>query len=215
MLSRVSNPDQFPVIARQARPDETLFMEGDPSVRVFELRSGIVRGVGMSPEGERQIAAFFFAGDQIGLPISDVYRFTAEAVTEVSYFSHSSSRWQDALLRSYREEGKLLPSICAEQDPIFRRGMIIGRSGVLVRISAFLISVIDRLPETDGALHLPLPQVDIAAYLAITPESTCRGFRQLREMGIVSMPRRDALILRDKRGLEALASGATIGGISW
>ncbi len=210
MLSPQSRPQNLSDIGYRAEPGEVLFLEGDPSNCVFELRRGIVRGVSNSADGERQIAAFFFAGDQIGLPIADEYRFTAEAVTEVSYVRHSSARWHEALLRSCRDEGKLLPSICAEQDPIFRRGIIIGRSSALVRICAFLISVIDRLPEEDDALVFPLPQVDIAAYLAITPETTCRGFRQLREMGIISMPRRERLILRDRCRLEAIASGALV-----
>ncbi len=207
MLSPQSRHPNALAIGYHADPGEVLFLEGDPSNHVFELRRGIVRGVSNSADGERQISAFFFAGDQIGLPIADTYRFTAEAVAEVAYVRHSATRWHEALLRSCRDEGRLLPSICAEQDPIFRRGIIIGRSGVLVRICAFLISMIDRLPEDDGALVFPLPQVDIAAYLAITPETVCRGFRQLREMGIISMPRRDRLILRDRSRLEAIASG--------
>jgi CRP-like cAMP-binding protein len=162
------------------------------------------------PDGERQISAFFFPGDQIGLPIADAYRFTAEAVTIVRYIRHSRLRWHEALIRSCREEGRLLPSICAEQDPIFRRGIIIGRNCVQVRICAFLVSMIDRLPEVDGALLFPLTQVDIAAYLATAPESVCRGFRQLREMGIIAMPRRDRLVIKDRAGLQAIASG-TVG----
>ncbi len=207
MLSPISRPLDTLAIGYHAEPGEVLFRDGDPCDHVFELRRGIVRGVSNSVDGERQISAFFFAGDQIGLPISESYRFTAEAVTEVGYVRHAASRWHEALLRSCRDEGRLLPSICAEQDPIFRRGIIIGRNGVLVRICAFLISLIDRLPEEDGALVFPLPQIDIAAYLAITPETTCRGFRQLREMGIISMPRRDRLRLLDRARLEALASG--------
>lgn len=207
MLSPVSQPHQFSAVGQRVQPGEVLFLEGDPSNQVYELRSGIVRGVSVSCEGERQISAFFFAGDQIGLPVAREYRFTAEAVTEVGYVVHSATRWHETFLRSSREEGRLLPSICAEQDPIFRRGIIIGRNGVLVRICAFLISVVDRLPEEGGALVFPLPQVDIAAYLAITPETTCRGFRQLREMGVISMPRRDRLRLIDRGWLEALASG--------
>lgn len=207
MLSPISRLLDASVIGYHAEPGEVMFLEGDPSNHVFELRRGIVRGVSNSANGDRQISAFFFAGDQIGLPIAAAYRFTAEAVTEVSYVRYPASRWHEALLRSCRDEGRLLPSICAEQDPIFRRGIIIGRNGVLVRICAFLISLIDRLPEEDGALVFPLPQTDIAAYLAITPETTCRGFRQLREMGVISMPRRDRLRLVDRSRLEAIASG--------
>lgn len=208
MLSPIFKQPTSPAVERHANSGEVLFTEGGPTDHVFELRCGIVRGVSISPEGERQIAAFFFAGDQIGLPIASSYRFTAEAVTPVTYIRHASTRWHESLLHTFREEGCLLPSICSEQDPIFRRGIIIGRNGVLVRIAAFLISLVDRLEEKDGALDFPVPQIDIAAYLAITPETTCRGFRQLRERGIISMPRKDRLILQDRATLEAIASGA-------
>ncbi|MBS1239831.1 MAG: cyclic nucleotide-binding protein [Proteobacteria bacterium] len=195
-------------VERLAEPGEALFFEGDPCDYVYELRSGIARGVSLSADGERQISAFFFAGDQIGLPVAEAYRFTAEAVTQLCYVCHSRARWHEALVRSWREEGRLLPSICAEQDPIFRRGIIIGRNGLLIRICAFLHCIVDRLPRDGEAFVLPLTQSDIGAYLATTPESVCRGFRQLREMGVIAMPSRERLQVLDRPRLEAIASGA-------
>lgn len=195
-------------IAMPAKAGEMLFLEGDPCDHVYELRAGVARGVSISEEGDRQVTAFFFAGDQIGLPVSDRYRFTVEAVTDLLYLRHSRSRWHEALIRSCRDDGRLLPSICAEQDPIFRRGMILGRHGVVVRVCALLVSIIDRLPlATDGTQLLPLPQVDMASYLATSPESVCRALRQLREDGIVAMPRRDQIAIVDRQGLEAIAGG--------
>jgi CRP-like cAMP-binding protein len=194
-------------IAMPAKAGEMLFHEGDACERVFELRRGIVRGVSMSYEGDRQVTAFFFAGDQIGLPLSDCYRFTAEAVTDVLYVCQSRLNWHEALIRSCRDDGRLLPSICAEQSPTFRRGMIVGRNGIVARLSAFLLSIVDRLPEAGaGARRLPLPQTDIAAYLATSPESVCRAFRHLREQGVLATPRRD-LIVVDRARLEAIAGG--------
>lgn len=210
MLSLKSKPPDSYDQTCQAEAGKLLFLDGTRCDHVFELRQGIVRGVCLSREGERQIAAFFFAGDQIGLPVSRCYRFTAEAVTDLQYVRHSAARWQEDLISTWREQGRLLPSICAEQDPIFRRGIIVGRSGVLVRICAFLISVIDRLAEEDGVLEFPLTQIDLADYLAITPEATCRGFRQLRERRIISVPRRNRLIVQDRAKLAELASGAQL-----
>ncbi|MGE3691344.1 MAG: cyclic nucleotide-binding domain-containing protein, partial [Novosphingobium sp.] len=155
MLSVAAATYRPQAIAMPASAGEVLFFEGDPSEYVYELRDGIARGVNISAEGERQITAFFFAGDQIGLPVAESYRFTAEAVTNLHFVRHSRVKWHEALIRSCRDEGRLLPSICAEQDPIFRRGIIIGRNGVLTRISAFLVSVIDRLPESEGSLLFP------------------------------------------------------------
>ncbi|MBN9143677.1 MULTISPECIES: Crp/Fnr family transcriptional regulator [unclassified Novosphingobium] len=195
-------------IAMPAKSGEMLFLEGDPCEHVYELRAGVARGISMSVEGNRQVTAFFFAGDQIGLPVTESYRFTAEAVTDLLYVRHSRRWWHEALIRSYREDGRLLPSICAEQDPIFRRGMILGCNGVLVRLCALLTSIVDRLPMTsDGSLFLPLPQVDMAAYLATTPESICRALRRLREQSIISMPRRDQINIIDRDRLEVFANG--------
>ncbi|WP_114520780.1 Crp/Fnr family transcriptional regulator [Altererythrobacter sp. ZODW24] len=210
MLSFKSRPSNSYDLTCEAKAGKLLFLDGDLCDHVFELRHGIVRGVCLTQEGERQIAAFFFAGDQIGLPVSERYRFSAEAVTDLQYVRHSATRWQEDLMSACREQGRLLPSICAEQDPIFRRGMIVGRNSVLVRICAFLISVVDRLEEQDGVLAFPLTQIDLADYLAITPETTCRGFRHLRELGVISMPRRNHLIVRDRGKLATIASGAQL-----
>ena len=212
MISQSTAQAHFGQILMPAASGEVLFLEGSPSEYVYELRRGIARGLSISADGDRQVTAFFFAGDQIGLPISECYRFSAEAVTDLAYIRHSRTRWQEALIRSCRDDGRLLPSICAEQDPMFRRGIIIGRHSILTRICAFLISVADRLPEA-GAEHgdahlLPLTQLDIADYLATTPESVCRGFRQLRERRIIAQPPRDTLIVQNRALLEAIASGA-------
>lgn len=193
---------------RVARAGDTLFFEDDPCEYVYELREGIARGVSFMPGGERQISAFFFAGDQIGLPVGTTYRYTAEAVTPVRYVRHSRTRWHEALISDSGDGRRLLQSIGAEQDPIFRRGIIIGRHGLLVRICAFIVLMMDRLPADGGNFVFPLTQADIAAYLATTPESVCRGFRLLREMGMIAMPRRDRLRVIDRSAVEAVASGA-------
>lgn len=206
----VSSQTRFREIAMPARAGEMLFLEGNPCDYVYELRQGIARGVRITRDGERQIMAFFFAGDQLGLPISEGYRFTAEAVTDLLYIRHRRQHWHEALIRSCRDDGRLLPAICAEQDPFFRRGNIVGRHGVLIRVCVFLTSIADRLnSDGDGALHLPLPQIDIAAYLATSPESVCRAFRQLREMRVIAMPRRDHVTIIDCGQLATLASGNT------
>jgi CRP-like cAMP-binding protein len=151
------------------------------------------------------VTAFFFAGDQIGIPVTATYRSSAEPVTAVTYYRHPGGRWCDALIESYRHNGRLLASIGAEQDPVFRRGMLIGRNGALPRIAAFLTSIIDRLEPRGAGLNFPLPQIDIAAYLALTPETVCRSLKSLRKMGVIEMPAHDRLIIRDRPLLERAA----------
>lgn len=208
MYRPITTPIESLAHERVAQAGEALFFEEDRCDYVYELREGIARGVSFMPSGERQISAFFFAGDQIGLPVGEHYRYTAEAVTELRYVRHSRARWHEAVLSNSRDGTQLLQSIGAEQDPIFRRGIIVGRHGLLVRLCAFIVLMMDRLPPDGRNFVFPLTQADIAAYLATTPESVCRGFRLLREMGMIAMPRRDRLRVLDRSGIEAVASGA-------
>lgn len=191
-----------------AKAGEVLFQEGSTCDHVLEVRRGIVRSVHVSYEGDRQIMAFFFAGDQIGIPVSDHYRFTAEAVCDLAYVKRSRENWQGALVRNVQDNRRLLPSIHSEQDSIFRRSLIVGCNGILARLCAFLDQIIDRLPiEADGSHAFPLPQTDIAAYLAMSPESVCRAFRQLRDMRIIEIPARDRIVFTDRGQLWRIASG--------
>jgi CRP-like cAMP-binding protein len=188
-----------------ADPGHTLFWEGEPCTHVIEVQSGIVRGVSISEEGERHVTAFFFSGDQIGIPVHDSYRYSAEPVTQVHYARYARRQWCAAMADSLRQSGRLLQSIGAEQDPVFRRGMLIGRGSALGRMAAFLTMVVDRLEACGAGVRFPLPQTDIAAYLGLTPETVCRTLRHLRELGIIDMPAHDRLIVRDRAALEHAA----------
>ena len=186
---------------------QTLFWEGDACSHVFEVRSGVIRGVSISVEGERQVTAFFFAGDQIGIPVTETYRYSAETVTPVSYVRHAQGRWCEAMINSFRRDGRFMPSIRTEQDPVYCRGMLIGRNGVVSRIAAFLTLIIDRLEPRGAGFYFPLPQIDIAAYLAVTPETVCRSLKQLRKLEIIDMPSHDRLIIANRSRLEHAGHG--------
>lgn len=184
---------------------QTLFWQGDECDHVYHLHSGVVRGVTLSEDGERQVTAFFFGGDQIGLPITSNYRYSAEAITDVTYVRRPYSEWQSALIESCQQDGRMLRSIGAEQDPIYRRGMLLGRQGAVSRVAAFLCSIVDRLPRGLVKFDLPMPQLDIADYLALSPETVCRSLKRLRQQGVVEMPAHDLLIVNDRDALERAA----------
>lgn len=193
-------------IAMPAGPDEVLFLEGDPCEYVYEVRRGVVRAVKFSAEGQRQIAAIFFPGDHFGLPYAKDYRFTAEAVTETLIVKYDRHNWLQSFIVNPADPDNIPEPAANEPDAIFLRGCIVGKHGVLVRLSSFLLVVEERLePDGNGGRLLPLPQTDIADFLATSPESVCRALRQLREMRLISMSRRDRFVIIDKARLSAIS----------
>lgn len=191
-----------PVALQFAAPGAALFWEGDDCETVFELRSGIVRSVTWSEEGDRQVIGFYFAGDQIGLPLTAQYRYTAEAITDVGYVTYPEAVWRNALAESCRINRRMLRAIGAEQAPMLWRGQLASRNCAIARVGAFLAKVVDRLPGDEHGFDFAIPQVDIADYLAMTPETVCRAFRRLRETGIIAMCAHDRLKVLNRQQLD-------------
>lgn len=196
------------MIAMPARAGETLFIQGDPCDEFIEIRRGVARAVNHSRDGNRQVMALFFPGDMLGLPLARDHRYSAEAVNDLLYVRHSPSRWHTLLSRMCREENRLLDAVWGEEQSFLVRSLILGRTGMLSRMAAFILMTAGKLPQSDGVLQFALPQTDIASYLATSPETVCRSLRQLREYRIIAMPRRDRLKILAPDRLAIIAEGA-------
>ncbi len=194
-------------VSMPARDGETLIVRGDPCTQTLELRSGIARAVRYSREGNRQIMAFFFPGDLIGLPLSGTHRYSVEAVSGLRFVSHSSDQFRIGLPVHDLAPEEAAQAIWREEKAFIARGLILGRGGVQARLAAFLAYLSQRLPNANGVLEFTIPQGDIASYLATSPESVCRALRRLRDDGVIAMPRKDRLQILDEHRLNSFADG--------
>ena len=66
----------------KARRDEAIFWEGDAADHCYKIVAGAVRISKVLPDGRRQVADFFVAGDIIGFEPGGLYDFTAEAIVD-------------------------------------------------------------------------------------------------------------------------------------
>ncbi len=194
-------------ISMPARDGETLIMKGDPCRHTLEIRSGIARALAYSREGARQIMAFFFPGDLVGLPLSDTHRYTAEAVSDLRFVLHSSGQFRTGFPIHDLAPGKASQAIWREEKAFIARGLILGRVGVQASVAAFLAYLSRRLPTANGMLEFTIPQSDVASYLATSPETVCRTLRRLRDERIIAMPRKDRLQILDEHRLNLIADG--------
>ena len=61
-------------------PGEEVVGEGDPTENFFLVMGGLFRAVKFSPDGRRQVFAFYMAGDLCGLEPDGTHKLTIEAV---------------------------------------------------------------------------------------------------------------------------------------
>ncbi|NNC71471.1 MAG: Crp/Fnr family transcriptional regulator [Sphingomonadaceae bacterium] len=179
---------------------QTLFWEGDDASKIFRIEAGAIRAVIYGEDGERQLIGFFMGGNEIGMPSHGCYQYTAEAITDVVYSTVPVESWSDRLRSARALDKEVFGALECELDSCRVRSQLLSRQGALTRICAFLSGLCQRL-GSDEAFTVPMPQIDIAAYLALTPETVCRAIRKLKDIGMIEIDRHDHIRVKDARAL--------------
>ncbi|MDE0391319.1 MAG: helix-turn-helix domain-containing protein [Rhodospirillales bacterium] len=194
-------------VIRHLAPHESLLLEGDCADRFHRVLSGTIAGYKATADGRRQIVAFFFPGDLVGLTVGDHYGYGAEAIGRASVCSilHTSMRELSRQTPALRED--LLVALDREVAAAQERLMWLGRKTARERLACFLLECADRngLPGKDGRKTVPLPmsQLDIGDYLGLASETVSRALAQLARDGAIEILRPFAgVVIRDRRRLE-------------
>ncbi|SPH18809.1 Transcriptional activatory protein AadR [Defluviimonas aquaemixtae] len=195
---------------RQLAPGQHIFFESDPARFVYKVRSGVLRLTRTQRDGRRQVIAFGFPGDIVGLPCAGRHTTECDAITSAEV----SARRCDPL--DHPESDPKLHSllVTAALDEIrFLQDhfLIFGRRRASEKVAAFLILLLDRVGEAADDRHLvrlPMNRSDIADYVGLTPETVSRSITQLRAEKMIKLDDPNTIIVRDPDRLRALAEGA-------
>jgi CRP/FNR family nitrogen fixation transcriptional regulator len=172
-------------------PGETIFDEGQPADRVYQLISGSVRTCRILRDGRRQIEAFHFPGDVFGLESGETYRAAAETLGP-------------ALARERGDVARRLLELATEslrrcQDHV----LMLGRRTACERVAALLLDLAERT-GAHALLDVPMTRQDMADYLGLTIETVSRTFTQFQHDGLIALPTTRKVLLRDREALEAM-----------
>ena len=170
-------------LRRNAGP---LFVAGDKAGYLYSVDLGIVRILKESFAGERQVLAFMFPGDLLGLAEAGRYANSAEAVTNCRLYRYPLKELEQLLTRDPLLDLHLLVKASHELRAAQRILSVIARQDVCDRLVCFLAllmrheSLYDRKSRR---LVIPMTRFDIADYLATAPETLARCFGRLEQQG--------------------------------
>jgi len=83
--------------------------------------------------------------------------------------------------------------------------LVLGRKNACERVAWFLMDMSERIPAPDR-LDLPMSRQDIADFLGLTIETVSRTMTQLQDDGLIGLPSRRRVVLRQRAALEDLAA---------
>ncbi|NIK88468.1 CRP-like cAMP-binding protein [Rhizomicrobium palustre] len=189
--------------------NETIYAKGDEARYSYKVVEGAVRLSHIFADGRRQIVNFFLPDETFGIELSEEYSATAEAVGDVVALRCPR------LCISHLTEGD--PDISQKRLAMFAKSLaaaerhvaMLGHQSAKERVASFFLALeMQRRTGESHTLDLPLSRQDIADYLGLTIETTCRALSELKRLNIIAAPSRRRIVIRNLEGLRALAEGA-------
>lgn len=192
------------------RAHETLFSEGDPVQYLYCVAEGTMVLSRYSVAGERQIMAFLFPGDFLGITFEKTFGLGAETLSKCSLL-----RLDHTALEERAETDPEVWRAVSEVTWRFLRGSMeltftIGRKSAVGRLASFLLYLSFRqggFATNNNEIGLPMGRQDIGDFLGLTIETVSRCFTKLKEMGCIALPSTDTVELLN---LEVLRTAADV-----
>jgi len=192
------------------KPGEALFAEGDEATYYYKVVSGAIRSYSLMPDGRRQIADFFVAGDFFGLTDHAVQSFAAEAITGANLIRYRRHNVDEQAVSQPALARYLLDIACANLAAARHQMVLLGRKTAEERIASFLLTLFDRIgrvEEEEDILDLPMSRTDIADHLGLSTETVSRTFTGLARRGLLSLPNAQTVVISDREALQDVGAG--------
>ncbi|HEY0106620.1 MAG TPA: helix-turn-helix domain-containing protein [Rhizomicrobium sp.] len=192
-------------VAHFAR-NHTIFAEGDDAEYSYRILSGAVRLSKMMSDGRRQIAEFALPGDFIGINWLQEHAMTAEALNDVAAVAYTRGRLERLGDESREVRAELFANLRHDLWAAQNHLVILGRQSALERVAGFLVQLMDRSKSPDrSTIEVPMTRQDIADYLGLTIETVCRMLTRLKTSGVIAIPDRHGIAVRNMAALRRAA----------
>ena len=187
---------------------ENLFRAGTLADTVYLVASGALKVYQLLRDGRRQIVAFPYPGDFLGLATGGVHAFTAEALTETVLCRFPLPVFNRLLADVPELRSALAERACDDLNLAQRQMTVLGRKSANERVASFLLQLhAHRSHNCSPLVQLPMTRADIADYLGLTTETVSRAFSHLRVAGAIRLHGAEKAEILKLAELERLASG--------
>ncbi len=185
--------------------------EGEPADSVYNVTDGAVKLFKLLPDGRRQITGFLFAGDFLGIALSETYAYSAESVNKTKLCRIPRAKLEGLLDRFPKLEKRLLGIASNELIQAQDQMLLLGRKSAKEKLCSFLLNLSNRAKTralNPNTVFVPMSRADIGDYLGLTTETVSRTFTNLKRNGVIRLREGGYVELADLESLKELAEGS-------
>lgn len=205
-------PDLLEAVAAGARrvslkAGQTVFGEGEPVRAFYSVRRGAVKVYRLSSDGREQVLHHLTEGHTFAeAAVLSMTRYPAHAVAVVG--TELVEIGAEHFLQLFRSDPRLAAAMVSSLSmwliSLTERVEELSVASASARLAHYLLRLPSAVEEKAVVLELPLAKKELAAHLAITPETLSRLLRRWQDAGLLRSDGRRLEIL-DERLLVAIA----------
>ena len=215
----VEDIDKVNEIIQRGRPlqkGQHLYQVNDPFHSIYAVRSGSIKTIAITDDGQEQVTGFYLPGEIVGLDgigsqkhCNTAIAMETTAICEIPF--HSMEDLANSIPRLQRHLFQILGrEIRADQQLI----TLLSKSSAEEKIATFLLSISSRNHRrhlSATAFRLPMSRADIGNYLGLTVETVSRCLSRLQKQGTISADKRE-IVIENLAGLRKLANVGQLAG---
>ena len=191
---------------------EYLFRANDPFTSVYAVRSGAVKTVTLSDNGDEQITGFYLPGEVLGMDglatnvhSNSVISLETSSVCEIPF--HRLEELSVQLPSLQRHFLQLMSrEITQEQQMI----ALLNKNNAESRIASLLLSISARNASrklSATRFVLPMSRTDLGNFLGLTIETVSRTFARLQKSELITVNKKE-ITINNIGALQQLAKGS-------
>ncbi|AKM09528.1 Crp/Fnr family transcriptional regulator [Croceicoccus naphthovorans] len=198
---------------RNLAAGEQLLWEGESAVLVANVIHGVLKLSNSLEDGREQIVGLVYPSDFIGRPFGATTPYGVEALTDARVCVFAQRDFDNFAREHPRLEHKLLERTLTELDRTRKWMLLLGRKSAEERLATFLLEISQRMapatcdtPEGQSEeFEMPFSRQQVGDVLGLTIETVSRQFTKMKRDGVIDLPSRRSVVIRDRMELEARA----------
>jgi CRP/FNR family transcriptional regulator len=210
----IEDIDRLNNIIQRGKPlqkGDFLYRANDHFDSVYAIRSGAVKAMTLSDNGEEQITGFYLPGEVVGMDGIADNRYTNSviALETASVCEIPFNRMEELSLQIPNLQRHFFQLMSREITQDQQIITLLSKSSAEERIAALLLSISSRNSRRQlsaNAFRLPMSRTDIGNYLGLTIETVSRIFTRLQKQDVIVVDKKEILI-KNMDQLRNIANG--------
>jgi CRP/FNR family transcriptional regulator len=180
--------------------NDFLYHDGDKTLAIYAVRSGCVKTMTESANGDEQIVGFHLPGELLGLDgfADGTHTCNALALETSSVCELPLDQLESLCHRLPGLQKQMRRIMGKEVNNDHKLLLLLGKMTAEERLASFLLSLSARMEERhwkENEFNLTMPRQDIANYLGMAVETVSRLFANFQSEKIIDIDRRHITIL--------------------